>query len=270
VSKRDRNVLISREKSGKIRDARNTPEKKAQLRCGTMTCVSARPLSGFVRITVLLMAAPGLCCAFGALGCESTEAAPPPPKPAHVHPTFPMPKSPEMIAQSVDLEGDAGARRAAAAASAVPDPAHWNASCLAKRGCPTKQKALPECEPGKPSTQWIMAQANADSLVGKVVDLNGMLGLTPTLAPSKDKCPPDTCCHRLGFGITLDGTPLALPLKGYSCTGDDSKLCCTVPTDAQRVIAHGRLTKAAGTGLAQWQLEDVTLCALAAPPAPEH
>ena len=204
-----------------------------------------------------------------AWGCESTSDAPAP-KPAQVHPDFAVPPSPEMIAQSAGFDRDAGAQRAQPGASAPPNPAHWNASCLAKRGCPTKQKALPECEPGKQSLQWIVAQAEADSLVGKVVDLNGVLGLTPTRAPTKNKCPPDTCCHSLGFGITLDGTPLALPLEGYACTGDDSKLCCTVPTDDQRVIAHGRLTKAASGGVAKWQLEEASLCALAAPEMPDH
>src|SRR4051794_29144830 len=66
-------------------------------------------------------------------GCESKNDVPAS-KPAHVHPDFPVPPSPEMIAQSLDLEGDGGARRALGAPSADPDPAHWNPSCLAKRG----------------------------------------------------------------------------------------------------------------------------------------
>ncbi len=214
-------------------------------------------MGGFALVTLL------------AVACESRNDAPPP-KPAHVHPDFPVPKSPEMIAQSVDLEGDGGARRAQGAPSANPDPAHWNASCLAKRGCPTKEKSLPTCDPGTKAALWSMAQTDADSLLGKTIDVSGMLGLTPTLAPAKHKCAPDTCCHQLGFGITVDGTPLALPLKGYSCTGDDSKLCCTVPTDDQRVIAHGRLAKASGAGVAKWQLEDVALCLVPPAPVPDH
>ncbi|MET0792707.1 MAG: hypothetical protein ABW061_14395 [Polyangiaceae bacterium] len=205
------------------------------------------------------------------LACETSSApAPAPTRSAWVHPEFPVRPSPEMIAQS-NIGMEAEARRAAAVAE-PPPPKNWNASCLMHRACPFKEQAVPTCETGKGAARWSELQLQADSLLGKTVDVKGGLGLAPIQGTSNQttKCAADSCCHALRMAITIDGDPIALPLVGLSCAGDDSKLCCSVPANGQTVIAHGRLAKAPGKGLSKWQLEDVTLCEPEAPQPPDH
>jgi hypothetical protein len=203
------------------------------------------------------------------LACESA-GDPTPTRAAHVHPDFPVRPSPEMIAQS-NL-GMAADRDRAAAAAPPPAPKNWKPSCLVHRACPTKEQALPTCEKGKSAPRWSELQFQAESMVGKTVDVTGVLGIAPTPSTSNlnNKCAPDTCCHTLRMGMTLDGEPASLPLIGMSCSGDDSKLCCSVPANSQTAIAHGRLINAPGAGAAKWQLQDATLCEVEIPQGPDH
>ena len=188
-----------------------------------------------------------------AIACEST-AEPKRAPAAAVHPDFPVPPSPEMIAQSELGLPDAGA--------AKPAPKKdWNASCLARRGCALKEQPIRTCETSKPVPTWSDLQRDADAFVGKVVEVSGSLGLAPAQSTkSSTPCSPGACCHSLRLGLTLDGAPLALPLQGLGCTGDDSKLCCGVPVESQTVRAHGRLVKAPAGSTLNWQLAEATLC----------
>jgi hypothetical protein len=175
-----------------------------------------------------------------------------------------------MIAQSnVGMMAD---RERDAATAAPPPPKNWKPSCLVHRGCPTKEQALPTCEKGKLAPRWSELQFQAEALVGKTVDVTGVLGVAPTPSTGNlsQKCAPDSCCHSFRMAMTLDGEPTSLPLVGMSCAGDDSKLCCSVPANAQTTIAHGRLVKAKGTGAAKWQLEGATLCEVEVPQGPDH
>ncbi len=209
-----------------------------------------------------------LCVGLGLtlVACESSSAAPEPKRAARVHPVFPVPPSPEMIAQSMVGIAD----RDAGTAPVAP-PKNWDASCQVNRSCATKEQAVPTCESGRVAGRWSDAQIIGDSLEGKTIDVKGQVGLTPAqnTGNANKKCAPNSCCHALRMDITIDGEPLALPLVGFSCSGDDSKLCCTVPADGQQVIAHGRLKKSSKSGY-KWQLEDATLCVPAPPPVPDH
>lgn len=104
-----------------------------------------------------------------------------------------------------------------------------------------------------------------------MIDVSGPLGLAPA-APSANSgpCARGVCCHTLRLRLALDGTPLSLPLQGFGCSGDDSKLCCAVPAEGQTVIAHGRLVKTKLSSGPPWQLEGVSLCVPESAPSTLH
>lgn len=207
--------------------------------------------------------------AWGALACESEE-----PKRApvvSVHPDFPLPPSPEMIAESNPQpnapRGEAARDGSPAAGSASVS---WSATCVRHRGCTRKERPLTPCETGRTAASWSDLQRSAEGLVGKTVDVSGALGLAPARASTRAACAPGSCCNALRLAVTLDGSPMALPLQGLACIGDDSQLCCSVPADGQLAIARGRLARASGTGVAKFRLEGVSLCAAELPSPPDH
>ena len=179
-----------------------------------------------------------------------------------------------MLAQSeigitAQRQADAAAATAASAAKVAAEK-KWSPSCQVHRACAAEQ-TLKACEPDQKAPRWSDLQFQAEALLGKTVDVQGELGLSAAgTVPSNTPCAPGTCCHSLHMNMTLTGEPTSLPLVGLSCTGDDSKLCCTVPATGRRTIARGRLAKAAGNGLAKWQLEKVTLCEIPPPEVPDH
>lgn len=219
-----------------------------------------------MRSASLVLRSATLTIAWLCVACESSEQ--PKRAAAAVHPEFPVPPSPEMIAQSEPPSArepplsDAGAAISAEA---------WNPSCLIHRGCPRESRALPSCPAGKVAPAWRELQVEAAALNGKTIDVSGPLGLAPAEARANSgPCAKGVCCHTLRLRLALDGTPLSLPLQGLSCSGDDSKLCCAVPAEGQTVIAHGRLVKTQAPSGVQWQLEGVSLCTPESPPAMLH
>jgi hypothetical protein len=164
--------------------------------------------------------------------------------------------SPELAA-SIEHRSEAAAN----APPAVPAPkTDWNAKCLATRGCPTKSAEIPDCAPDKRAPTWTDVSSDAEKLLGKVIEVQGAIGLSGG-GPRTGTCAPNDCCHALKFGMLIDGLPDALFLPGMTCSGDDSKICCKVPADGQVVVARGMLQRAsAGAGILKWQLDKVALC----------
>jgi len=107
---------------------------------------------------------------------------------------------------------------------------------------------------------------DADSLVGKVIEVKGGLGLTGSNALSR-VCAPGECCHSLRFGMVLEGREV-LFFPSLTCAGDDSKVCCSMPAEGQVVMAHGKLERAKGPGIVKWQIRNPTLCVPGTPPPP--
>ena len=201
-----------------------------------------------------------------ALGCKTSGSDEPKPAPSasaarrHVHPPIPAPLHGAMRQDPMTT------REPPPPAASVPAK-NWNASCLIHRGCATQASDLPECEDGRAGQSWSDLQRIAATLVGKTIDVDGALGLAPIQPTSTVKaCAPDACCHSLKFGVVIAEQPVALPLQGFTCTGDDSKLCCPVPESMPAVIARGRLVKGPAGSITPWQLADVSLC-VQKPPA---
>jgi len=198
-----------------------------------------------------LSAAPLLC-----LGCESagaTDAARPTSK-VKVHPEFPVPKTPEMAA-----DPEPSVRRV----DDVPKPKprekkDWQANCMIQRACETG--AIPTCDPQVPQRPWVDVVTQGEALVGKEVFVSGTLGLSLRKKTGSGTCTPGVCCHTLDMQIVLVGEPAgSLPLRGLTCAGDDSALCCSVPAEGQAVVARGHLQKGPASG-SKWQLSEPSLC----------
>jgi hypothetical protein len=126
------------------------------------------------------------------LACESA-GDPTPTRALHVHPDIPARPSPEMIAQS--NIGMAADRERDAAAAPPPAPKNWKPSCLVHRACSVKEQPLPTCEKGKIAPRWSELQFQAAWLVGKTVDVTGVLGIAPT--PSTSSLNKKVCARHL-------------------------------------------------------------------------
>jgi len=189
-------------------------------------------------------------------GCESTGASDAPKRPAKVkeHPAFPTPKSPEMLPEP------APAALPVKAPKPLRDKKDWQASCMIQRACTPEPKEIPTCDANVPQRPWVDVVSEGDALLGKEVSASGTLGLSLIKKTGSGTCAPGACCHTLEMQIVLIGEPNgSLPLRGLTCSGDDSALCCSVPTEGQAVVATGRLQKAAAGG-GKWQLNDASLC----------
>lgn len=192
---------------------------------------------------------------------ESAATSPSASASAHVHPPI-AEAQPDFEAQAAAI---ARSHPSAAPAEPAVPAVKWNASCQANRECKTAPLPLSACEGPRPKFTWSDVQHDGATMLGKEVSVMGNLGMTPNKAPKPGKCAPGECCHALSFTLVVDGSPSALLLDGLTCTGDDSKLCCTVPADGQEVIAKGRLKNAPKGSAAKYQLADAKLC-LAPPP----
>jgi len=190
-------------------------------------------------------------------GCESSGAAdaPRPVATVKAHPAFTVPKTAEMRA---DIEPSAV--RLNTPPPKPRDKKDWQANCLIQRPCTQETKQLPTCDAQAAQRPWVDVVTEGNVLVGKEVEVSGTLGLSLIKKTGSGTCAPGACCHRLEMQIVLVGEPTgSLPLRGLTCSGDDSVLCCSVPAEGQAVVAKGRLQKAAAGGN-QWQLSEPTLC----------
>jgi len=193
------------------------------------------------------------------LSCESSRAseAPRPASSVKPHPAFDVPKTPDMLTV---------AETSLARIDHAPRPKprakqDWQADCMIQQACTPEPKPIPTCDARVPQRPWVDVVTQSDVFLGKEVEVSGTLGLSLIKKTGSGVCAPGACCHELRMQIVLVGEPTgSLPLRGLTCSGDDSLLCCSVPTEGQAVVARGRLQKApAGSG-SKWQLLDPTLC----------
>src|SRR6185369_2431912 len=205
-----------------------------------------------------LCAAHALC-----LGCESNgpSAAARPAASIKAHPAFSVPKTAEMLP-----DVDSPALRANAPPPAKPAKSggkkDWQANCKIQRPCVPETKNLPTCDAQVAQRPWVDVVSEGDAVLGKEVELSGTLGLSLIKKTGSGECAPGACCHTLDMQLVLVGEPTgSLALRGLTCSGDDSTLCCSVPADGQAVVARGRLRKL-GVGASKWQLDDPTLCVI--------
>jgi hypothetical protein len=196
-------------------------------------------------------------------GCESNGAAATarPAASVKVHPAFAVPKTPEMLP-----DVDSAALRVEDPAPAKPaqsrDKKDWQANCKIQRPCVPEAKSLPTCEANVTQRPWVDVVTEGNAVAGKEVEVSGTVGLSLVKKTGGGECAPGACCHTLDMQLVLIGEPNgSLPLKGLTCSGDDSTLCCSVPADGQAVVARGKLKKITA-GLSQWQLIDPTLCVI--------
>lgn len=195
------------------------------------------------------------------LACESNGAsvAPHPAVSSKMHPAFSVPKTPEMLP-----DPEPSALRADTPTPAKPaksrDKKDWQANCKIQKACVPEAKEIPTCNPHVTQRPWVDVVTEGDAVIGKEVDASGTLGLSLIKKTGSGECAPGACCHTLDMQIVLVGEPTgSLLLRGLTCSGDDSALCCSVPAEGQSVVAHGRLRKI-DTGVSRWQLEDPSLC----------
>ena len=172
-----------------------------------------------------------------------------------------MPKTPEMLP-----DVDSPALRAVSPAPVKPaksrDKKDWQANCKIQRPCVPETKNIPSCDAQVTQRPWVDVVSEGNAVLGKEVEVSGTLGLSLIKKTGSGECAPGACCHTLDMQLVLVGEPSgSLPLRGLTCSGDDSTLCCSVPADGQAVIARGKLQKV-GTAANQWQLNDPTLCVI--------
>jgi len=203
-----------------------------------------------------LSAAYALC-----LGCDSNgaSAAARPVASVKAHPAFSVPKTAEMLP-----DVDSPALRVKDPLPAKPaksrDKKDWQANCKIQRPCVPETKNLPSCEAHVAQRPWVDVVSEGEAVLGKEVEVSGTLGLSLIKKTGSGACAPGACCHTLDMQLVLVGEPNgSLPLRGLTCSGDDSTLCCSVPADGQAVVARGRLRKL-DAGASKWQLDDPTLC----------
>jgi hypothetical protein len=140
------------------------------------------------------------------------------------------------------------------------DKKDWQANCKIQHACTPETPELAVCDARVTQRPWVDVVSEGDALLGKQVEVTGTLGLSLIKKTGPTACAPGACCHTLDMQIVLVGEPTgSLPLRGLTCSGDDSTLCCSVPADGQAVVAKGRLRKRTD-GVSKWQLDEPTLC----------
>ena len=208
----------------------------------------------------------GTGCAL-CFACESSRAseAPRPAPSVHVHPAFALPKTPEMLPEPSAASSPTPAPAAPAQPAKSRDKKDWQPSCKIQRPCVPETKPLPTCDAQLAQRPWVDAVTEGDAAIGKEVSVSGTLGLSLIKKTGSGTCAPGECCHTLEMQLVLVGEPTgSLRLRGLTCSGDDSTLCCSVPAEGQLVIAQGRLQKVSA-GVSNWQLNSPKLCVIDTP-----
>jgi hypothetical protein len=148
----------------------------------------------------------------------------------------------------------------------------WAPECLVQRGCARIPMAMTPCPAGAAAVSWPEVLSAAASLTGRIVHVEGPLGVGPEDGLRNDclEAGFTACCGRLGAPVVLGGADETLQLGELGCYGDESELCCDAPAYGDTVIATGRLSSgpAAKSKLSppypQWSLDEVTLCSVSA------
>jgi hypothetical protein len=148
----------------------------------------------------------------------------------------------------------------------------WSASCLVHRPCPTPtRRVLLPCAAATSARPWSELVATlpsfSESFASRIVTIRGRLMLdwpTSTAALCMTRHPDglhdDGCCNHIGTGIVLVDSNQGLALDGFSCGGDDSRICCNAPAYGQLVVATGRLVRPEYPGTFPWHLSETQLC----------
>jgi hypothetical protein len=105
--------------------------------------------------------------------------------------------------------------------------------------------------------------ANALPFQDQFVDVSGRLEFADGFFSTGVACAKGTCCNSVSVGTELYAEPQPLPLEGFGCGGDESRLCCNVVATGQEVIVHGLLIKTTSIPRPEWKLSGVSICALA-------
>lgn len=129
-------------------------------------------------------------------------------------------------------------------APAPAQAAAWPKECLVHRACATSPPPLPACSGPAHASEWEKLRTRAASLVGTRITVRGPLAVGP---PSSE-CHRRTCCDSVSARFLVVGASDLdaggmLLLAGPSCSGDDSRLCCTLPAYGQQVRVEGLLTR---------------------------
>jgi hypothetical protein len=144
----------------------------------------------------------------------------------------------------------------------------WGKSCLINKSCEVVAQVLPACAAGGEALDW--SKLAPEKLSGSVAVVRGTLGLGQWLHTrigcrevdpvTQKRLDVTACCNRANAPVVVNvADGVALVVDGYSCVGDESRLCCNVPVQGQRVIATGKLTPADGV-IFKWNLTGVRLC----------
>ncbi len=152
-----------------------------------------------------------------------------------------------------------------------PDAEPWGRSCLIHRKCNILVEALHPCPAGARGQAWSELSGSQVKPIGKRVSVRGPLTVGPvrdTLSVCSElddttgkRLPLRGCCaNSAGAEVGVAGTP-PLRLQGFSCRGDDSRLCCNVSARGQTVIATGELADDPEMGSGHYRLTgNVRLC----------
>ena len=147
----------------------------------------------------------------------------------------------------------------------------WEEGCQASQPCRFGAAALKPCTHGE-ARSVADVLGNRAALAGHRVSVRGLLGVGD-MAMSVIGCPggpPYQCCNGARRPVVLAEDAVAghaaeerLPLRGLSCSGDESAQCCNAPAYGQAVVATGlfEAARARPPGGSGWVLDDVLLCA---------
>ena len=144
----------------------------------------------------------------------------------------------------------------------IDESGSWTPNCIIHRKCKTKVAPLERCEPSQAARPWADFIAHALDFEDQLVDLSGRLEISDGFMSTAVQCSKGTCCNKYSVGVELYAEPKPLPLEGFGCGGDESRLCCNVLATGQEVIVHGRLIKRTSIPL-RWELDEVSICVLA-------
>jgi hypothetical protein len=148
----------------------------------------------------------------------------------------------------------------------------WQPRCVASVGCAAPQ-VVPRCAALSPDAGITAPQNFAQviderlHLAGQRVAVRGRLSAGGGC--TEMACPDGVCCNHCGGAVALTGRAttslrqVSLGAEGdplYTCTGDDSGLCCGTAVPAGDVVVRGVLRPVPGSGGA-WRIESPTLCA---------
>jgi len=139
-------------------------------------------------------------------------------------------------------------------------PGKWASFCQIHRACKAPLQAVKPCEKGTVARSWEDLARNAADFEGQVVTVSGRLEFGSGYFSTAVGCAKGVCCNGVSKQVVLDEEPNALVLDGLACSGDESRLCCAVVPEGQRVIARGWLVHGFPAPTPTWKLAQLKVC----------